>query len=129
MRPVDSRETRERAATEVESRWRDQCTERREDTRERRIDHDRTFPPFRDIAGVDRAGAAEREQRQPAIVDATIDRMRTCGGGHGFADHAVNSSGSLTGCDAERCGESGQLPLGAGAIELHVATEEIVGTE
>src|SRR5581483_119886 len=93
------------------------------------IDDNGTFEQVSHVAGVHRAGAAEGEQRQAAIVDAAIDGMRSGRRSHGFADHAIDAGGCLGDRGAELLRQPGQLLLGADLVELHVAAEEVAGIE
>ncbi|MEA2929876.1 MAG: hypothetical protein QOG38_2304, partial [Hyphomicrobiales bacterium] len=52
---------------------------------------DWSFQQLGDVAGMHGTGAAECKQRQPALIDAAVDRMRARRGGHRLADHAIDA--------------------------------------
>ena len=68
---------------------------------------------LRHVAGMHRPGPAEGEQRQPAIVDAAVDRVRPRRRRHRFTDRAIDAGGPVLGRRAERFGER-ELALGRG---------------
>ena len=78
---------------------------------------------------MERPRATEGEERQPAIVDAAIGRMRARRIGHRLGDDAVDAARRLDGGDAEFGAETAERRLGRGEVELHLAAEEVVGVD
>ena len=78
---------------------------------------------------VQRARAAERDQRKFARIDALLHRTRTDGIGHVAVDDGEHAFGRLELAHAERIGEFLDHAMGGVFIELHAAAEEIVLVE
>ena len=83
----------------------------------------------RDLAGMNRAGAAEGEQRHAAVIDAAVGGVRARGCRHRLGDDAEDAARRVRRREIELGGERRHRPVGGGAVELHVAAEKVVGVE
>ena len=79
--------------------------------------------------GVQRAGSAERHERQLARVDAALDRHDAHGLGHRGARHAGDARGGLLEPEAELVRQRAHRALGGRAVEPHAAGERRVLVE
>ena len=83
-----------------------------------------------DAAGVDRAGAAEREHGDAAQVRALLDRVHPRRRGHVLVDELVDAGRGVGDRQAERVGDRRRAPRSVGGeVERHVAAEEVAGVE
>ena len=71
-------------------------------------------------------GAAEREKREAARVDAAFDRHHADRGGHLGVRHPEDPLGRLADAEAELAGERLDRTFGGVAVEPHVACERHV---
>ena len=80
-------------------------------------------------AGVDRAGAAERQHGDAAQVVALLDRVHARRGGHVLVDELVDAGGGVADRQAELSATDRRAAASAGEVERHVAAEEVSGVE
>ena len=80
----------------------------------------------RNVGAMQRAGAAEGDQREVARVEALLHRLGADGVRHVGVDDGEHALGSLVLVDAERLGEVRERLVGALRHKRHLAAEEVV---
>ena len=101
----------------------------RGDARIGRHDHFGDAEHGRDLDAVQRPGAAERDQREFARIDALLHGTRADRIGHVAVDDGEHAFGGLVLAHAERVSECFDRAMGGVFVELHAAAEEIVLVE
>ena len=80
-------------------------------------------------AGVDRAGASERQHGDPSQVDPLFDGVHACRCGHVLVHDLVDAGGRLHHIETQGAADGGDGALGGVTVEGHVAPEEPSGVE
>ena len=78
---------------------------------------------------MNRSGAAERQDRDATKILTLLDRVHPRRGCHVLIDQLVNARSGVAGRQAETVGNGLQRGVVGGEVEVHVATEEVLGIE
>ncbi len=98
--------------------------DRRRDAGAERADHLADAELARDAVRMHRTGAAERNHRQRARVDAAVGGLHRSRFGHAFVDHVVDAPCATVAGDVEVVREARHRGIRRGAVEREVAAEE-----
>ena len=116
-------------ARAVDAEVGEQRAERRAEPGMRRHDHLLHLQRRRHVHGVQRACAAEGDQRVVAVVDTALDGHQPDGVGHVLGRGGEDRARGLHRRQPERLAERGHGLVRLGGIQRHLAAEEVVGVE